>query len=312
MPQLNIVVPLYNEEKVFDKLINRLNDVIKNCDQSVEVILVDDGSKDSTAELMVALSSENENYHSVILSRNFGHQTALTAGLQYVNASEGVMIIDGDLQDPPELLYQFYENYLKGYDVIYAVRKKRKEGAIKRALYNIFYRVLAKISYINIPIDSGDFSFISRKVVDNMNAMPEESRYLRGMRSWIGFKQLGLEYERAERADGESKYPFSKLLKLAFNGIFNFSEFPIKAIINTGFVVVLFSLIYVMYIIMQKIFNQNVPQGFATLIVMISIFGGMQLVAIGLIGEYVLRIFFQVKGRPLYIVKKTIINKIEG
>jgi dolichol-phosphate mannosyltransferase len=310
-PQINIIVPLYNEEKVFDKLIKRLKEVIANSDQSIEVILIDDGSKDSTPMLLEQLSKSDERFQAVLLSRNFGHQTALTAGLSYVNASDGVMIIDGDLQDPPELIKDFYQKYTEGYDVVYAVRKKRKEGLIKKFLYALFYRILAKISYIKIPLDSGDFAFISRKVVDIFNSMPEESRYLRGMRSWVGFKQYGLEYERSERAEGESKYPFSKLLKLAFNGIFNFSEFPIKAIINTGFLVILFSLLYIVYIVAQKLLFNNVPQGFATLIVMISVFGGMQLIAIGLIGEYVLRIFFQVKGRPLFIVRKTIFQKEE-
>jgi polyisoprenyl-phosphate glycosyltransferase len=310
-PILNIVVPLYNEELVFNKLVNRLTTLLDNSQKSIEVIMVDDGSKDSTANLMLDLSMKDARFHSIILSRNFGHQTALTAGLSYVNASEGVMIIDGDLQDPPELIHTFYKEFQKGHDVIYAIRKKRKEGPLKIILYSTFYRMLRKISYIDIPLDTGDFSFISRRVVDQMNDMPEESRYLRGMRSWIGFSQIGIEYERSERADGDSKYPFSKLLKLALNGIFNFSEFPVKAITNSGFLVVFFSIIYICYTLFQKFVFNSVPEGFTTLVVLISLFGGTQLIAIGVIGEYIMRIFFQVKGRPLFVVKNSVIGKIK-
>lgn len=261
---------------------------------------------------MCNLSKMDERFHSIVLSRNFGHQIALTAGLSYVNATGAVMIIDGDLQDPPELVFDFYAKLKEGYDVVYAVRKKRKEGFIKRLLYSQFYRLLKKISYIEIPLDSGDFSLISRRVADQLNLMPEESRFLRGMRSWVGYKQVGFEYERFERAEGESKYTFSKLLKLAFNGVFNFSEFPIKAITNLGFATIVFSVIYIIYTLIQKYIFDNVPQGFTTIIMVVSLFGGIQLIAIGLIGEYIMRIFFQVKGRPLFVVKNTVINKQEN
>lgn len=309
--QINIVIPLYNEEQVFDKLTERLKGVLNASPYPMTVIMVDDGSSDRTAELMSQLSAADARFSSVILSRNFGHQTALTAGLTYVDASDAVFIIDGDLQDPPELVHDFYARMKEGYDVVYGVRKKRKENFMKKFLYSSFYRILKKISYINIPLDTGDFSLISRRVVDQLNQMPEESRFLRGMRSWIGFKQTGFEYERAGRTEGESKYPFSKLLKLAFNGIFNFSEFPIKAITNTGFAVIFFSILYIAYTLIRKYFFGDVPEGFTTIIMMVSLFGGMQLLAIGLIGEYIMRIFFQVKGRPLFIVKKVIANKQE-
>lgn len=311
LPEINILVPLYNEELVFDKLINRLKAIMDTSPYRITAILVDDGSKDGTPELMYKLSKLDGRFYSIILSRNFGHQIALTAGLSYVNATDAVMIIDGDLQDPPELLGSLYSKLKEGNDVVYAVRKNRKESFFKKILYNQFYRLLKKISYIEIPLDSGDFSLISRRVVDQLNAMPEESRFLRGMRSWIGFKQVGFEYERAERADGNSKYSFSQLLKLAFNGIFNFSEFPIKAITNIGFGTILFSVIYIVYTLVQKYIYHNVPQGFTTIIMVVSLFGGIQLIAIGLIGEYIMRIFFQVKGRPLFVVKDTVINRQE-
>jgi dolichol-phosphate mannosyltransferase len=272
----------------------------------IEVVLVDDGSKDATPALMSALALNDNRYQAVFLSRNHGHQLTLTAGLTRVRGKEGVMIIDGDLQDPPELLTDYYKKYKEGFDIVYAVRKKRKENIFKRSAYFVFYRMLDKISYIKIPLDSGDFSFISRRVVDVMNAMPEESRYLRGMRTWVGFRQFGMEYERSERNAGESKYSLLQLIKLAQNGIFNFSEFPIKAITFIGFFTIIISLVYLVYTLIQKIVFHNVPPGFTGLLIAIILFSGVQLFSIGVLGEYILRIFFQVKGRPLFIIKNTI------
>jgi dolichol-phosphate mannosyltransferase len=309
IPQINIIIPLYNEEQAFDELVNRLQKLIDSSPLSIEVIFIDDGSKDLTSIKMRELSLKNEKFQSIILSRNFGHQLALSAGLKYANASEAVLIIDGDLQDPPELLEEFYAYYKKGYDVVYAVRKKRKENFLKRIAYKWFYKFLKKISYIDIPLDSGDFSLISLKIVNQLNQMPEESRFLRGMRSWIGYSQIGVEYEREKRHSGESKYTLNKLIKLAFNGIFNFSEYPVKFITNLGFFIVTGSLIYFIIVVIKKIFYGDVPQGFTALLFAIIIFGGIQLLAIGIIGEYILRIFFQVKKRPLYILKERIVNK---
>jgi len=308
-PQINIVAPLYNEEQVFDELVSRLQKLIDNSPLSIEVILVDDGSKDNTPVKMRELSLINEKFQSIILSRNFGQQLALSAGLKYVNSSEAVLIIDGDLEDPPELLEEFYTYYQKGYDVVYAVRKKRKESYVKRLAYKWFYKFLKKISYIEMPLDSGDFSLISLKIVKQLNQMPEESRFLRGMRSWIGFTQIGVEYEREKRFVGKSKYTIKKLIKLAFSGFLNFSEYPIKVITNLGLFIVITSSIYFFYVVLKKIFYGDVPQGFTALLFMIILFGGIQLLAIGIIGEYVLRIFFQVKKRPLYILKERIVNK---
>lgn len=305
-PQINIVVPLYNEGKVFDMLIDRLDQLMQTSPLSIEVILIDDGSRDETPDLMRKLSLANPRYQSVFLSRNFGHQLALTAGLTYVNASEAVLIVDGDLQDPPELLADFYEQYKKGYDVVYAVRKKRKENFIKRAAYASFYRFLKRVSYVEIPLDSGDFSLVSRAVIDHLNAMPEESRFIRGMRSWIGYKQIGVEYERSERQAGESKYSLKKLLELAFNGIFNFSEYPIQLITRLGLLIMSLSGIYLLTVLFKRLVYNSTPEGFTAILATIIAFGGIQLFAIGLIGEYVLRIFFQVKKRPLFIVKNSI------
>jgi polyisoprenyl-phosphate glycosyltransferase len=308
-PDISFVVPLYNEGKTLPILAGRLSRISESSPLCFEFVLVDDGSTDNTSELMNQLALTDEKYQCVFLARNYGHQIALSAGINAARGTQGLMIIDGDLQDPPELFEDFYNYYTQGYDVVYAVRKKRKEGYFKRMAYFAFYRLLKKISYIDIPLDSGDFSFISRRVADVINKMPEESRYIRGMRSWIGFKQIGVEYERQERAAGESKYSFRKLVGLAYNGIFNFSEIPIKFITNLGFISILLSLIYLTITVARKFLYNDVPTGFTALLFAIILFGGVQLVSLGVIGEYVLRIFFQVKQRPLYIIKNRIIEK---
>ena len=308
-PQISIVAPLYNENETFPHLIKRLNDVMDSSDLKIEIVLIDDGSRDNTAQLMQAVALSDERYHCVFLARNHGHQLALTAGLAHARGTEGVMVIDGDLQDPPELLLEFYPYLQQGNDVVYAVRKKRKEGFLKRTAYFLFYRMLKSISYIDIPLDSGDFALMSRRVVNIMNKMPEESRYLRGMRTWVGFKQIGVEYERSERQAGESKYSFSMLFKLAYNGIFNFSEFPIKFVSRLGVLAILISLIYFLSVVIKKFFFQEVIEGFTSLLFIIILFSGVQLFALGVIGEYVLRVFFQSKNRPLFIVKEIIVDK---
>ncbi len=309
LPKISIVVPLYNEKDTFPLLVERLNALINKTEHSIEIVLVDDGSKDNTADLMMALALSNSNYHAVFLSRNHGHQAAVTAGLAKARGTQAVMVIDGDLQDPPELLPDFFAKLQEGYDVVYAVRKKRKEGFLKKTAYATFYRILKSISYIDIPLDSGDFALMSRRVVDIMNKMPEESRYLRGMRTWVGFKQYGYEYERDSRVAGESKYSLSLLFKLAYNGIFNFSEAPIKFVSSLGIGTIGIASLYFLTVLFKKFFVYDyVPEGFTALLFVIILFAGVQLIALGIIGEYVLRIFFQVKGRPLFMVKKEIID----
>ncbi|MEM8899965.1 MAG: glycosyltransferase family 2 protein [Bacteroidota bacterium] len=261
-PQINIVIPLYNEEKVFDELQKRLTCFLDESDLSISVILVNDGSRDNTPHLMRTLSMQDSRFCSVFLSRNFGHQIALSAGLSQVNATEGVFILDGDLQDPPELLPKFYDYLRNGYDVIYAIRKKRKESFLKVWAYKLFYRFFKRVAYIELPLDSGDFSLLSRRVVDHINAMPERSRFLRGMRSWVGFKQVGVEYERKERFAGDSTYTFKQLLALALNGIFNFSEYPIKFISNMGLLAVGSSLVYFLIAVIKRFVFNDVPEGF--------------------------------------------------
>lgn len=303
---ISIIVPLYNEEKVFELLINRLQNVISSTNFACEVILINDGSIDNTPTLIEEICKKDNRFSGILLSRNHGHQLAVSAGLANVRGKKGAMIIDGDLQDPPELVNEFYELLIKGNDVIYAIRKNRKESFLKKLAYKIYYRLQKKISNFNIPIDSGDFSMLSRRVVDKMNSMPEQSRYLRGMRAWVGFKQIGFEYNRDERQAGETKYSWSKLFELAFNGIFNFSDFPVRFITRLGFLTVFFSLIYFAYNIYRRIYYNDVPQGFTATILAIILFSGVQLISLGLIGEYVLRIYNQVRNRPLFVIDKII------
>lgn len=283
--------------------------LVKIMDQSpitLEAVLIDDGSRDNSRTMLQQLALSDPRFHVVLLSRNHGHQLALTAGLSVARGSEGVFVLDGDLQDPPELLDTFYAKFKEGYDVVYAVREKRKEVFYKRFAYFIFYRILKKIANIDIPLDSGDFSFISRRVVNVLNKMPEESRFIRGMRTWIGFKQIGIAYDRQERASGDSKYSFSKLVQLALNGIYNFSEFPIKFVTSLGGFAIVSSVIYLISVIVKKLFFDQVIEGFTALLFVIILFGGIQLMAIGVLGEYILRIFFQSKSRPNFIIEKEI------
>jgi dolichol-phosphate mannosyltransferase len=305
-PQVSFVIPVYNEESNLPMLVDRIVKIMDQSPIALEAVLVDDGSRDNSRTMLQQLALTDPRFHIVLLSRNHGHQLALTAGLSVARGTEGVFVLDGDLQDPPELLESFYAKFQEGYDVVYAVREKRKEVFYKRFAYFIFYRILKKIANIDIPLDSGDFSFMSRRVVNVLNKMPEESRFIRGMRTWIGFKQIGIAYDRQERASGDSKYSFSKLVQLALNGIYNFSEFPIKFVTSLGGFAILSSVLYLISVIVKKMFFDQVIEGFTALLFVIILFGGIQLMAIGVLGEYILRIFFQSKSRPNFIIEKEI------
>ncbi|MEO8772231.1 MAG: glycosyltransferase family 2 protein [Ferruginibacter sp.] len=306
---VTVLVPVFNEAALLPDLFERLDKLAATQDFNISILIVEDGSSDETPQRIETAITGKEKYSAIFLSRNFGHAMALTAGLSNINDTcDAVFVIDGDLQDPPELLGQFVEKMNAGYDVVYGIRKKRKEGFLKKLCYKIYYRLLKRFSNIKMPLDAGDFSLISRRVVKQLNNLPEESRYLRGLRSWVGFKQVGLEYERDKRAGGETKYSLRSLFKLAFNGIFNFSEFPIRFIGMLGFMTIIFSLIYIGIVLYKKFVFGTVPEGFTTLIFAIVLFSGVQLLSLGIIGEYILRIFFQVKQRPLYIVKSKITN----
>jgi dolichol-phosphate mannosyltransferase len=305
-PQVSILVPLYNDEEVFPLLCERLNKVIESAPFSIEVVMVDDGSKDKTAKVLEDYARDRPNFRAVLLSRNHGHQLAVTAGMNYLNCTEGLMIMDSDLQDPPELLLEFYKKYKEGYDVVYAIRKKRKEGFFMRLAYWAYYRVQKSVSNFNIPLDSGDFCFMSARVKDIMNKMTEEDRYLRGLRSWVGFRQYGYEYQRDQRAAGKSYYSLKKYFKIAKSGIFNFSEFPIRFISKLGILSILIGVIYSLYILICFFMGRNIPQGYTSIVFAIVFFSGVQLISLGFLGEYIYRTFNQVRKRPLYIIDKVI------
>lgn len=305
-PQISIVVPLYNEEKTFSILTERLLGILDRLSISIQVVLVNDGSDDNTPFLMQHLSKKDNRFKSIFLSRNHGHQIAVSAGMFYADAEEAIMIIDGDLQDPPELITDFYAIIKEGYDVVYAVRKKRKANITMKIAYWLYYRIQRMVSNFNIPLDSGDFCMITKRVKDVMITMPENSRYLRGMRSWVGFKQFGFEYNRENRQAGESKYNLKKLLELAFNGIFNFTQFPIKLIYSLGLISIAIAMLYILFLLWLKIRGSDLPQGYFTLIVAVTFFSGVQLISLGLIGEYVYRTYNQVRQRPLFIIDKVI------
>lgn len=307
-PQVSFVIPVYNEESNLPMLVDRIVKIMDQSEIHLEAVLVDDGSRDNSRQILQQLALSDPRFHVILLSRNHGHQLALTAGLSVARGSEGVFVLDGDLQDPPELLDTFYRKHKEGYDVVYAIREKRKEVFYKRFAYFVFYRILKKIANIEIPLDSGDFSFISRRVVDVLNKMPEESRFIRGMRTWIGFKQIGIAYDRQERASGDSKYSFGKLVQLALNGIYNFSEFPVKFVMILGGLAISSSVLYLISVIIKKMFFDQVIEGFTALLLVVILFGGIQLLAIGILGEYILRIFFQSKSRPNFIIEAEILD----
>ena len=307
---ISIVIPIYNEEPILQQLYDRLVSASPLWQESFEVILVDDGSSDRSPEIMHTLAQQDSRFKIVSLSRNFGHQPAVSAGIKHASG-DAVVVMDGDLQDPPEQLPIFLEKWRSGYDVVYAVRRKRKEGLLKRVAYSTFYRLLNLISDIDIPLDSGDFCVMDRKVVQALNdEMPEQIRFVRGLRAYAGFKQIGVEYERDERAGGEVKYTFKKLVQLALDGLFGFSTFPLRAATYLGFSVAIPSFLLGIFFVFHRLFQFKIlgfspadTPGTATLTVALFFFGGLQLIFLGVLGEYIGRIYIEVKKRPYYLVK---------
>lgn len=306
---ISIVIPLYNEEALVRQLYDRLTLASASWKDDYEIILVDDGSYDSTFEQLKAIQKEDAHIVVVKLSRNFGHQPAISAGIKQAQG-DAVVIMDGDLQDPPETLSIFLDKWREGYHVVYAIRTKRKEGLFKRMAYKTFYRILSMISNIDIPLDSGDFCVMDKKVVKVLNTeMLEHSRFVRGLRAYAGFKQVGVEYERAERAAGEVKYTFRKLLKLAIDGLLDFSTFPLRIATYIGFIISFTSFLAGLFFVVHRIFNFKVlgyspsdTPGLASLAAGVFFIGGLTLIILGIMGEYLGRIYFEVKKRPFYIV----------
>lgn len=305
-PLISVVVPLFNEEENIQQLFDRCSEALNQWTENYEIICVNDGSKDKTLFLLKEIYARDKRWKIISLSRNFGHQQAFLCGLHHVKG-KFVAMIDGDLQDPPELLLRFYQKMVaENYDVVYGVRQKRKEGFFKRFLYKSYYKILKKMASVEIPLDSGDFCLMKKVVVDNMLRMKEQSLFLRGIRSWVGFRQFGYEYERDARFGGEPKYTFKKLFQLAYNGIFSFSQLPVKLLTTLGFWVVIVAVLYSFYALYVKITTPDVPQGFTTLAIAIFLFGGIQLLALGIIGEYVLRIYDETRNRPAFIEEEVL------
>lgn len=300
--RLSVAIPIHNEESVLPELLARLGAVLDGVPGGPhEIIFVDDGSMDRTFAILEEAARQDSRILVLSLSRNFGHQAAISAALNHVTGDAAV-VMDGDLQDIPEAIPQFVEKYREGYDVVYVRRVRRKEPWALKLCYFFFYRLMARLSDIPLPLDSGDFGLMSRRVVDHVRRMPEHHRYLRGMRSWVGFRQTGLDVERAERHSGKSKYSISRLMKLAMDGIFAFSIVPIRAAALLGAIAMLFSTIYVFYALYARFFAQISPQGFTALLVAVIFLSGMVLFFLGVIGEYVGRIYEETKGRPQYII----------
>jgi glycosyltransferase involved in cell wall biosynthesis len=309
--RLSVAIPVHNEESVLPELLQRLRRVLEGVPGGAhELVFVDDGSTDRTFELLREAAAEDSRVIGISLSRNFGHQAAISAALDHISG-DAVVIMDGDLQDIPEVIPQFVEKFREGFDVVYAQRVRRKEPLLLRICYFLFYRMMARLSDIRLPLDSGDFGLMSRRVADHVRRMPEHHRYLRGMRSWVGFRQIGIPVERAERHSGKSKYSMMRLLKLAADGIFAFSIVPIRAAAIAGAGVMLLSFFYVCYAMYAKLFLHQSPQGFTALLVAITFLSGILLFFLGIIGEYVGRIYEETKARPQYIVGR-IVGKCEA
>jgi glycosyltransferase involved in cell wall biosynthesis len=311
-PRISVAIPLHDEQEGVGELLSRLGAVLDAMPGGPhEIVLVDDGSRDGTLALVEAAATRDPRLVVVALSRNFGHQAALSAGLDFVTG-DVVIAMDGDLQDRPEAIPALVAKHLEGFDVVYVQRAKRKEGLVLRASYFLFYRLLASMSDTRLPLDSGDFALMSRRVVERMRAAPERQRYLRGLRSWVGFRQTALVVERDERFAGTTSYGPVKLLKLASDGIFSFSIVPLRAAAMLGLLAIVVSTLFSLYTLYAKLFLHQAPAGFTALLLFISFFGGVQLFFLGIIGEYIGRIYQETKHRPVYVVNTVVRGGVRG
>jgi dolichol-phosphate mannosyltransferase len=300
---LSIVVPVFNEEMIIDELVKRMTAAAKSITDKYEIIFVNDGSRDKTREkLEKACSIDPEKLHYISFARNFGHQIAITAGMDYAKG-DAIVTIDGDLQDPPELIPEMYQEYKNGFKVVYAKRSKRKgETFFKLFTAKMFYRLMARLVSFEIPLDVGDFRLIGRDVLDYLKQMKEYDKYIRGQIAWLGFKSTYVMFERDERKYGKTNYPFRKMLRLAFNGITAFSDSPLKLAAQLGFVVCVISFLIGVYALYGYYFNRNTVPGWASTIISVTFLGGVQLLSLGIIGEYISRIINNVRNRPLYVI----------
>ena len=301
-PQLSVVIPIFNEAEVIAELARRLHEVLESIGHDFEVVFVDDGSTDSSPDLLRELHEKDPRWKVLKLSRNFGHQIAITAGLDAASGA-AVVIMDGDLQDPPEVIPDLVGKWKEGFDVVHAVRKKRKaENPFRRAIIFLFYRILNTLAGIELPLDAGDFRLISRRVADLFKSFTERSRYVRGLLTWVGLKQASVYYVREGRAAGRSKYSLPRLMRLGLDVITSFSSVPLKLASCLGFVISFICLAYAAYVFIAKLVYGFTTPGYASIIVAILFVGGVQLIAIGILGEYIGRLYEEAKKRPLYVI----------
>ena len=308
MKKISVIVPMYYEEKVAEECYKRLTACLqKLTDYTYEIIIIDDGSKDKTLEILENIASKDDKVKVISFSRNFGHQAAVTAGLKHVSG-DAIIIIDADLQDPPELIPQMIQLWEQGNEIIYAKRKKRKgESPFKLLSAKLFYQILNALSDTEIPKDTGDFRLVDKKVVDTINNMPEHNKFLRGLFSWVGYKQIPFEYEREERFAGKTKYPLRKMLKLASDGIISFSTKPLKLVGLLGFISIVISILILIYALLSYFLKLNqLSAGWTSLMVAITFFAGVQLLSIWIMSEYIGRIYDETKQRPQFIINKKI------
>ncbi len=306
--EISVIAPLLNEEKNVYEIYTRLNSVLKKISNSYEIIFVDDGSKDRTLQAIEKIANEDSNVKYISFSRNFGHQLALFAGLEKC-IGEHVVFIDGDLQDPPELIETLFEKLKEGYNVVYAKREIRKgETFLKKLSAKFFYRLINKITDVNIPIDTGDFRLMNRKVCNELLRMKDHRKFLRGQIAWLGFKETFIEYKREARKNGSTNFGYQTMFRFAIDGITSFSNFPLKFASISGIIVSFFSFFYITYVLMAKLVWGQTITGWASMMVTILFLGGIQLLSIGIIGEYISRINDSVRNRQLYIVNKTNIS----
>ncbi|HEB65957.1 MAG TPA: glycosyltransferase [Chloroflexi bacterium] len=304
-PTLSIIAPIYNEYENLPELYRRVKEVMENAGETWELVLVDDGSTDGSTERIRELARQDKRVRPVIFARNFGHQLAVTAGLDY-SRGDAVVIIDADLQDPPELIPEMLAKWREGYEVVYAVREAREgETWFKKVTAAAFYRLINRITSVNIPVDTGDFRLLDRKVVNVLNRMRERHRFLRGMSVWVGFRQTGVTYKRAPRFAGETKYPLRKMLKFASDAITGFSYLPLQLATYLGFVSAGLSIIAIPIVVALRMTGSQAFHGQATTLIAVLFLGGVQLISLGILGEYVGRLYDEAKGRPLYIVRET-------
>ncbi len=301
-PTFSVIAPIFNELENIPELYPRMRDVMDQTGEPWELILVDDGSTDGSTEVIRKLADNDPRVRPVIFARNFGHQIAVTAGIDY-SRGDAVVIIDADLQDPPEVILNLVEKWRDGYEVVYAVREEREgESWFKRITASLFYRLIFRITDVDIPLDTGDFRLIDKKVVAVMKQMREKHRFLRGMSAWVGFKQIGVKYKRKPRYAGETKYPFNKMFKLALNAITSFSYFPLQVATYIGFIAAGLSVLAIPIVAILRLTTGTALLGQATTLIIVLFLGGVQLISLGIIGEYIGRIYDEAKGRPLYIV----------